>query len=50
MIKLLGFESISEMNKLVANVDISNSVKLSAFKKWQMEDGSKQGLIKLKTI
>ena len=45
--KQLGFESEKELHHLVASVDISTPAKAAAFKKWQDEDGSKEGLLKL---
>lgn len=49
-VKQAGFESLQEFNSMVSNVDISNPDKLSAFKSWQNDDGSKEGLLKLRTI
>ena len=46
-VKKHGFNSLKEFHKLVSNVDISDANKLKAFKKWQYEDGSKKGLLKL---
>ena len=43
-----GFESIEEWHKLVSSIDISTPDKVIAFTKWKIEDGSKQGLLKLK--
>ncbi len=42
-----GFESADEMFRLISSVDISNDEKMSAFKRWQSEDGTKDGLDKL---
>lgn len=42
-----GFESLQEFYRLVSTVKISTSEKLAAFKKWQTEDGTKAGLLKL---
>lgn len=42
-----GFESLKEFNEMVANVDLSSMEKITAFKKWQEEDGTKEGLLKL---
>lgn len=47
LVKQLGFESEKEFHHLVASVDISTPEKSAAFKKWQDEDGSKEGLLKL---
>ncbi len=42
-----GFESEKDFHATVASVDISTFQKYSAFKKWQDEDGTKEGLLKL---
>ena len=42
-----GFADEAEFHHLVANADISSPEKLAAFKLWQYEDGSKEGLLKL---
>lgn len=47
IIKEKGFESLVEFHKLVASVDLSTTEKRSAFKTWQDDDGSKDGLLKL---
>lgn len=47
LVKQLGFESEKEFHHLVASVDLSTPEKTAAFKKWQDEDGSKGGLLKL---
>ena len=46
-IKEMGFEDEWEFYKTVRLIDISTNEKLKAFKKWQLEDGSKEGLLKL---
>ena len=47
LVKSFGFDNVSELNKLVATLDISSPKKLALFKKWQEEDGTKDGLLKL---
>lgn len=47
LIKQLGFENEEEFHRLVSEVDISTTAKLSAFKYWQHQDGSKTGLLAL---
>ena len=47
IVKELGFKDEQEFHSLVARVDITEPMKLTAFKKWQMEDGTKQGILKL---
>jgi len=43
-----GFESGQEMSALIASIDLSTHDKLEVFEKWKREDGSKEGLLKLK--
>lgn len=43
----LGFDSAAEFYNLIANADITTPEKLAAFKHWQTEDGTKDGLIKI---
>lgn len=45
-----GFESDDEFHRMVANVDISSGEKFAAFKAWQRNDGTKEGLQKLPTV
>jgi len=47
LVKEKGFENENEFHALVAGVHLSTQEKLDAFKKWQNEDGSKEGLLKL---
>lgn len=49
IVKQSGFESEKEFHTMVASVDLSTSEKITAFKKWQNEDGTKEGLLKLPT-
>lgn len=42
-----GFESLNEFYRLVANTDLSSTNKLASFRRWQNEDGTKEGLLKL---
>ena len=46
-VKQCGFESLVEFNNLIANLDLSNPDKVVAFKRWQLTDGTKEGLLKL---
>ncbi len=46
-VKVNGFENGEEFNQLVAGVDISTSGKLAVFRKWQYQDGTKEGLLNL---
>jgi len=46
-VKKLGFESGAEFCRLVASVDMSAPEKLQAFRRWQVTDGTKEGLLKL---
>jgi len=45
--KMMGFEDAAEMNRLVAQADISTPEKLAAFERWKEEDGTKAGLLAL---
>lgn len=42
-----GFEDVSEFSHLVSTVDLTKPGADEAFRKWQHEDGSKEGLLKL---
>lgn len=42
-----GFESISELRKMVGGFDLSNRSNIGAFRVWQLFDGTKKGLIRL---
>lgn len=46
-LKQLGFESGAEFHRLVAGADLSSNAGIAAFKRWQFEDGSKVGLLRL---
>jgi hypothetical protein len=46
-LKELGFESSAEFHKMVASVDLSSLAKIQDFKRWQNDDGTKAGLLKL---
>ena len=48
--KECGFDSMTEFNRLVSNIDLTSAKKLKAFKDWQECDGSKDGLLKLKEL
>ena len=43
----LGFENEREFHHLVASVDISTPAKMGLFKHWQLDDGTKVGLLKV---
>ena len=49
LLKELGYDSKDDFHKLVASVDISNEEKLKLFLDWKNSDGSKKGLLKLKS-
>ena len=49
-VKAAGFNNEEEFHSLVANVDLSSTEKLVAFQEWQIKDGSKEGLLKLKMM
>lgn len=42
-----GFLDAEELNKMVANVDLTKPNMLNEFKLWQNNDGTKEGLMKL---
>lgn len=50
LVKEMGFNSLEEYHRLVANVDLSSNEKLNAFNEWKNEDGTKEGLLKLSSI
>lgn len=43
--KALGFANAAEFHRMVASVDIAEPGRAAAFKRWQDEDGSKDGLL-----
>lgn len=47
IIKEYGFESQAEFSELINNVDLSSPEKVEAFRKWQIEDGTKENLLKI---
>lgn len=47
VVRQKGFASENEFHELVAAVDLATPEKVRAFKKWQLEDGTKEGLLKL---
>jgi hypothetical protein len=47
LVKQLGFKGETEFHHMVAAVDISTSENLQAFKDWQNNDGTKEGISKL---
>ena len=42
-----GFTNAEEMNKMVAEVDLTTAAGLAAFQTWKEEDGTKAGLVTL---
>ncbi len=48
LVKEMGFDNEQEFHKLVSNVDITDPIKMQKFLKWKEEDGTKEGLLKLK--
>lgn len=46
-VKQSGFDSLEEFNKMIANLDLTKPGKLKAFREWQENDGTKDGLLKL---
>lgn len=45
--KECGFESEGEFHRMVAAADLGTPERLAAFKRWQMDDGTKAGLAAL---
>lgn len=45
----LGFTNEMEMHIMIARVDISTQARFNDFRRWQLLDGTKSGLIKLST-
>lgn len=43
----LGFESLAEMNAMIAGLDISTPERLDRFNYWKQADGTKTGLIRI---
>ena len=43
----LGFTDAAEFFYLTANADLSSMEKIAAFKRWQNEDGTKAGILKI---
>lgn len=50
IVKQYGFQSIKEFNTMVANVNLVGHDKIKAFKDWQENDGTIEGLLKLETL
>lgn len=50
LVKECGFESLKEFNNLISNIDLSTAEKIKNFKDWQNNDGTKEGLLKLKDM
>lgn len=50
ILKELGFDSQQDFNSRLVSVDVSTPEKMAAFRKWQNDDGTKEGLLKLPTV
>jgi len=48
IVKQYGFESLEEFSQLISSLNLTTMEKLIAFRKWQENDGTKAGLLKLK--
>ena len=46
----LGFQDSEEMLRLIREADISSYKKYANFENWRHNDGTKEGLLKLKEI
>lgn len=47
IVKQYGFDSLKEFNRMVVDVDLTSIDKLKAFRDWQENDGTKNGLLKI---
>lgn len=47
LVKECGFESLDDFNSLISKADLSTKENIKAFKHWQNEDGTKNGLLAL---
>lgn len=45
--KQLGFADAREMNKLIASINLTTTVRQVAFQHWKEVDGTKTGLLKV---
>lgn len=45
--KQLGFADAAEFHRMVSSADLSDPLKVAAFKRWQDDDGTKDGLAAL---
>jgi len=50
IVKQYGFDSLTEFHKMVAAIDLSTMDDKISFRVWKDFDGTKEGLLKLKTI
>jgi hypothetical protein len=50
LVKKFGFDSEQDFNSLTSTIDLSTPQKIQAFKKWQNEDCTKSGLLKIKDL
>ena len=48
MVKDLGFKDKDEFYTLVAEADLTTPKKFANFNNWKLNDGTKEGLLKLK--
>jgi hypothetical protein len=47
MAQFMGFENVNEMHRMIVGADLSTPEKMKAFKEWQENDGTKEGLEEL---
>lgn len=47
VVKSMGFESLEEFNRMISEADLSTEEKANKFKEWQINDGTKVGLLAL---
>lgn len=46
-VKSKGFKNEEEMRELVASIDLSQNDALTTYSEWRINDGTKEGLLKL---
>ena len=49
LIRRYGFDDLAEFHRMISHCDLSSDDKYTAFKNWQLNDGSKESLMKLPT-
>lgn len=47
VVKENGFADETEFHRMVAMVDLSSPYNMASFRRWQFQDGTKQGLLEV---